>query len=550
MEYIIRSVAVETLNSMEITQIDICDLDLYEDSPPEIATIYGGAIATATQNPSTSTYRPQQIASEITGVINTQSWSSSVQTVLDQPPSSLPNRLLIGGVAFCTAFGAWAWVGTMDQVGQGRGQLIPEGEVYKIHPVDVGKIVSIAVKEGQSVRKGQIIAELDTQLAANEVQGLQQQIAAEQLQLNQTQGLIDRVALESETRSAIAKAEEKGAQSAIASANAKLSATRQLLTQLQTQRGSNTARRQQLEPLLAKSKVLLKQRQAEVAAFHSRLNRLTPLLEVGAISRDYVFEAEQGLRSSETAMTKNELEETPVTRDRLFEAQQAEATNARTITSTQGEYRQTLTEINRLQAELTQKQASSRALELAAQQKLQQMGMEMSQLKAKIAETQTLLKTAQAKLQQRFLYAPTDGVVSSLNVHRTGEVVQPGQTIAEIAEHDAPLVLIAFLPNREAGFVKIGMPVKIKLDAYPYQSYGIISGTVTAISPDAKTDEKLGPVYRVEVTLARNYVMENHQAVKFKAGQTATAEIIVRNRRIADMLIEPIKQLKKGGINS
>nr|MBA3923268.1 HlyD family secretion protein [Nostocaceae cyanobacterium] len=117
------------------------------------------------------------------------------------------------------------------------------------------------------------------------------------------------------------------------------------------------------------------------------------------------------------------------------------------------------------------------------------------------------------------------------------------------AEHDAPLILIAFLPNREAGFVKIGMPVKIKLDAYPYQSYGIISGTVTAISPDAKTDEKLGPVYRVEVTLARNYVMENHQAVKFKAGQTATAEIIVRNRRIADMLIEPIKQLKKGGIN-
>jgi len=549
MENIIRSVAVETSNFIEILQIEICDLDLFEDSPPEIAAIYGG-VATATKKPAASTNRPQPVAAEISGVTNTQSWSSSLQSVLDQPPSNLPNRLLIGGMAFCTVFGAWAWVGTIDQVGQGRGQLIPEGEVYKIHPVDVGKVVNIAVKEGQEVKKGQVIAELDTELAANEVQGLRQQVAAEQIQLSQTQGLIDRTALESETRSAIAKAEEKAAQSAIASANAKLSATRQLLAQLQTQLSSNAARRKQLEPLLSKSKVLLKQRQAEVTAFHARLDRLAPLLQQGAISRDSVFEAERALRSSETAMTKNELEETPVTRDRLFEAGQAEATSARSITQSQGEYQQIITEINRSQAELAQKQASSRALELAAQQKLQQMGMEMSQLRAKIAETQTLLKTAQAKLQQRYLYAPTDGVVSSLNVRRTGEVVQPGQTIAEIAQHDAPLILTAFLPNREAGFVKIGMPVKIKLDAYPYQSYGVISGKVTAISPDAKVDEKLGPVYRVEVALERNYVMENHQTVNFKAGQTATAEIIVRSRRIADMLIEPIKQLKKGGISS
>jgi len=112
-----------------------------------------------------------------------------------------------------------------------------------------------------------------------------------------------------------------------------------------------------------------------------------------------------------------------------------------------------------------------------------------------------------------------------------------------------PLVLSASLPNQEAGFVKTGMPVQVKLDAYPYQNYGIVSGKVTSISPDTKPDERLGAVYRVEVSLAQSYLTANHQNIKLKAGETATAEIIIRRRRIADLLLDPIRQLQNGGIN-
>jgi HlyD family secretion protein len=55
-----------------------------------------------------------------------------------------------------------------------------------------------------------------------------------------------------------------------------------------------------------------------------------------------------------------------------------------------------------------------------------------------MTETRTLLNSARAKLVQRFLYAPIDGVVSSLNIRNIGEVVQPGQTIAEMAPQTAP----------------------------------------------------------------------------------------------------------------
>ena len=93
------------------------------------------------------------------------------------------------------------------------------------------------------------------------------------------------------------------------------------------------------------------------------------------------------------------------------------------------------------------------------------------------------------------------------------------------------------------------MPVQVKLAAYPYQEYGIVTGKVTSISPDSKPNEQLGAVYRVEVTLERNHVTAHNQNFPFKAGETATAEIILRRRRVMDIILDPIKQLQKSGID-
>ena len=128
-------------------------------------------------------------------------------------------------------------------------------------------------------------------------------------------------------------------------------------------------------------------------------------------------------------------------------------------------------------------------------------------------------------------------------------MVEPGQTIAKIAPADAPLVLSAKLPNQEAGFVEAGMSVQVKFDAYPYQDYGVVSGRVTAISPDAEMDERLGKVYEVEIALDRDHVATPDQLIRFKPGQTASADIVIRQRRIADVLLDPIRQLQQDGIS-
>lgn len=571
--------------------------------PGEFNTIYGG-VASPTQPPEALLLKPSIDRSSLTNP--EQTWSSSLQVVLDQPPASLPKRLLLGGAIFSLAFAAWANFGQIDEIGHARGQLVPKGEVYKIHPSETGKVIKLVVKEGDRVKAGQLLVELDPQMAAGEVERLEEILEADKVQLLQTQSLMDRTLGEVETAKAIAAAEVRSQEVEIARAQGTVATVRsliqgmqadtaaqqarwqklkplgdraqELLRQLQVDVAAQQARRQQMESLPNRSQELLMQLQANVKVHQERVQRLQPLVEAGALSKELLFQAEQALRDSQSlvvrtqlaevtqakerlfeveqtmrdrqnAMVRAQLSEVAQVQERLFEVEQALRDRSASLIKTQGELAERLQEVESLQTQLAQKQATARQVQLEKEQKIQQLQVEMTQLRAKVTEAKNLLVAAKTKLQQRFLYAPIDGVVSSLNLHNVGEVVQPGQTLAEMAPESVPLILAVSLPNREAGFVKTGMAVQLKFDAYPYQNYGVVTGKVSSISPDAKADEHLGSVYHLEVALERDSVMANHQAIQLKAGQTANAEIVIRRRRVVDVLLDPLKQLQKGGMS-
>jgi hemolysin D len=416
-------------------------------------------------------------------------WSLALQTVLDQPPATLPSRLTGAGLLFACCFAGWAWFGQVNEVARAPGKLIPKGEVYQIHSIERGKVSQILVKEGQSVQAGQLIATLDPALANHDVARLQQDLTSYQAQLAQTQILLAQTQLQAETRRAIGSAATQAQVGAVTQATANIGTTQAILAQLQLDKSA------QLE----------------------RLQRLQSLAAEGAIAQEQVFQVEQSLRDRQ-----------------------------RTIIEHEGNLQHTDAAVKRLQAEVSQKQAEEKDFGLAAAQQIQQMVLRVTELHNKISETQLLIASAQTKLQQLSLYAPVDGVVSTLNVKNIGEVTSSRQPIAEVTPKHQPLVLVATLPNQEAGFVKPGMSVQVKLDAYPFQDYGMVAAQVITISPDTKPDQQLGQVYRVEVRLDQHHIVKDQQKIPFKAGQTATAEIVTRQRRIAELLFEPLKQMQNG----
>jgi HlyD family type I secretion membrane fusion protein len=418
-------------------------------------------------------------------------WSESVQAVLEQPPASLPKRLIWAGLLFLGVSITWAWVGKVEDVSHAQGRLVPKGDVYKVQAVVGGEVAQIFVEEGQSIKSGQVIAELDRQLTQHDLERLEQQRANYQLELTQLQRLIDQTYAELNTRRAIAQADLQA----------------RTLEIEQSRRTATT------------NETVLGQLHEEYDAYELRLERLTPLVEAGALAEESLFDVEQSLRDRQQAITQQE-----------------------------GKLDQTHSEISQLSATLEQYQAEAERQVLEMQQKLQQLEIEESELQAKIKETEIELNKAQTEADQMQLQAPVEGIISDLTVQNIGEVVQPGTTVVEIAPSETPLVLSAKLPSAEAGLVDSGMPVQIKFDAFPYQDYGVAQGKVISVSPNSEIDEKLGTVYTIEIQPEQSYVDHEGKIIELRAGQTANAEIIIRKRRILEILFEPFRKLKEGGI--
>ena len=188
---------------------------------------------------------------------------------------------------------------------------------------------------------------------------------------------------------------------------------------------------------------------------------------------------------------------------------------------------------------------------LRTQEQLKETQAQITATESQIAQTLSQIKSLKLQLEQRIVRSPIDGIIFEFPVSKPGEVVQPGQRIAQIAPKNTGVILKASMPIQDSGFLKVGMPVKVKFDAYPYQEYGIVEGEVAWVSPDSKVQQTAqgnNESFELEITLNQQYVDNGEKRVTLTPGQTANAEVIVRQRRIIDFVLDPFKKLQKDGL--
>jgi hemolysin D len=152
------------------------------------------------------------------------------------------------------------------------------------------------------------------------------------------------------------------------------------------------------------------------------------------------------------------------------------------------------------------------------------------------------LKKAQEKSALTVLKSPVDGVVQQLSVHTLGAVVKPADPILVVVPRGAELITEALVLNRDAGFVRQGQPVEIKLEAYPFTRYGIVPAVLETISNDAIEDKEKGLVYKARARLLQDYILISGSKFMLAPGLSATAEIKTGRRRIIDYLLSPLSR--------
>jgi multidrug efflux pump subunit AcrA (membrane-fusion protein) len=146
--------------------------------------------------------------------------------------------------------------------------------------------------------------------------------------------------------------------------------------------------------------------------------------------------------------------------------------------------------------------------------------------------------------KQSILRAPCDGVVISPNI-KVGDVLERGKAVVEIAAQGG-FYFDAEVSTEEVGLLKVGMPVRLRLDAFDYQKYGTVDGTVVFLSPDARVKELPNggqrAAYLVKVRVEGEEIGRGEYRGQIKLGMAGQADIVIGQESLLALLLKKIRQ--------
>jgi hemolysin D len=472
---------------------------------------------------------------------NSHNWYYGTEELLDALPRRWTRSLLYFLVIFSAIVLPWTMLSQVDETGSARGRIEPLGETQRLDTPVGGNIIAVKVKEGETVKAGQLLVELESDVLRTDLQQAQAKL----------DGLINRLAqlelVKNQLKLAISVQEQQNQSQELE----KVSQVNQAQQNLDAKQSTYNLQKLEKLALVDQAKQNMSSTQTAYKLAKIRWNRdLTEtkryrlLWQKGAVPQIKVVELE---KMAEESQRLNEETQSDIKQAKL-RFQEEENRYQSIIRQAQADIQQAKL---RLQEQKSSYKSVVHAGEISVlknQEQLKDMQTQITSLSSEIAQTKSQIAAIKLQLTQRLMKSPIDGVIFNLPIKKPGVVVQIGQAIAQIAPKGIPFVLKANMPSQESGFLKVGMAAKVKFDAYPFQDYGVVTGKVIRISPDSKileTPQGKIEVFEMEISLKQSA----NKPIPLTPGQTATAEVIVRQRRVIDFILDPFKKLQKGGLD-
>jgi hemolysin D len=471
-------------------------------------------------------------------------WSNPTQELMDALPQVWSRGLLYMLGLITAILVPWAMFANVDETGTARGRLEPKGATVNIDAALAGTVAVVQAKEGQTVQKGQILVELESDLLRSDLQHARVKLEGEQNRLAplvqikaQLIASLNTQQLQNQAQALEKQAQVDQGQQALKSAqqSAPLQDSEKLLQVAQAQQKLEAAYKAMF---LANSRLQKDEEEVERYRQAEQEGIVSPTRVVEAERIVYDSRRQKEESEANVAQAQKQLQEQQRSYQRLQQQLQSDTKQAKS------RLREVLNNQNSL------RQVGQLAL-LNAQRQIDELQSQIKALESEIKQSQAQVQALQLQLQQRTVRSPANGTLFQMPVRTPNVYLQPGQLVAQLAPQGSPLILRAQMPSQNSGFLRLGMPVKLKFDAYSFQDYGIVQGHLTKISPDSKIVQRGSEqteVFELEVTLDSTEIQSRGRRIPLTPGQTATAEVIIRQRRIIDFLLDPFKQLQQDGL--
>ena len=164
-----------------------------------------------------------------------------------------------------------------------------------------------------------------------------------------------------------------------------------------------------------------------------------------------------------------------------------------------------------------------------------QVNSQLSQISSQLDEIEASLEKYRLSKEYQNITAPVSGYINSISVNTLGETVTSAQDMVTIVPDNTPVEMVCYVKNMDIADVEVGMETEIKLEAYSYNKYGTVKGTVKYISPSAFSSEQMGSVYIVKIE-----VTDVPEGISVISGLSGRVEIKTDQRTVMEYFLEPI----------
>lgn len=408
------------------------------------------------------------------------------------PTSRLVAWILLIGLAITIA---WTILGKIDVVATAPGSLIPTGNVKIVQSPGAGVVRAIHVRNGDIVRKGQPLVDLDPTLVGADLAAAQKALAAAELDIARNRAIADAL-----SGRGLHFTAPEGTPPEVADTQRRLIAAQ--LAEIEAAAASLADGR---------SSALADARAARATA--ARLADTVPILD-RQIERMNRLDA-KGYAPGQRLL-ELERQRRGEVGDRSVALAQIDRGNA---------------EARKLDQQINQTREQARRTALT----------DLAKAEAEaILRREEVTKATQMNRFQR-LVAPVDGVVQNLEVHTLGGVVEAAKPLMTVVPARGGLEVEARILNKDVGFIRLGQEAAVKLEAFPFTRYGTVPGRVRSISRDAVQDKELGLVYIATIALDRSFVDADGRRYLLTPGLAATVDVKTGTRRIISYLISPLQ---------
>ncbi len=396
-------------------------------------------------------------------------------------------------LAALISFLLWACYSEIDRVVVAHGRLITPLSNIIVQPLETSIVQSIDVRIGQVVKKGQSLATLDPTFAQADEAQLRKQLSS----------------LENQSKSL--EAELSGNKTLD---NLSPDADSQLQAELSIERQANY--------------------RAQLAKIDENIARLQAMLTTNRHDQQMLTEHVKPLQEIES-MQEKLVARNFGARVRLLEAQEKRQEVERDLQLTKNREQE-------IKRELAGMEAEKVAFKKGWRQKMMEDMLSTSRDKNTVSEE---LQKADKRRKLVKLTSPSDAVVLDIAKLSLGSVVQGGGAFFTLVPLDTELEAEVQIDSMDVGYVKLGDASRIKLDAYPFQRHGILTGGVRTMSEDAFRSEtasgqSMDAYYKSRISLGNSHLKRMPERARLLPGMTLTAEIVVGKRSVISYLLWPL----------